>query len=137
MQHIQAPQRVSRTRVEETIINVLAYVQYDPTLSVRKISNDLGVPQTVAHEILQEHKMHPYHIVLHQILNDNDYDSRLNHCHWLLGMIRENPNFLSQILWTDEATFSSTGAVNLHNMHYWSKKKHIGCEKWTIKIAGV
>lgn len=37
-------------------------------------------------------------------------------------MIRENPNFLSRIFWTDEATFSSTGGVNLHNMHYWSEQ---------------
>lgn len=66
--------------------------------------------------------MHPYHIVLHQALNDTDYDQRLNHCHWLLNMIRENRNFLSRILWTDEATFSSTGGVNLHNMHYWSEQ---------------
>lgn len=35
-------------------------------------------------------------------------------------MINETPQFLSQILWTDEATFSSDGRINLKNMHYWS-----------------
>jgi hypothetical protein len=119
VQPIHAPRRNRRTRIEENIINVLAYVQYDPTLSTRNISNDLGIPKTIVHEILQENKMHPYHIVLHQALKDIDYDHRLNHCHWMLNMIRDNPNFLSLILWTDEATFSSAGGVNLHNMHYW------------------
>ena len=35
-------------------------------------------------------------------------------------MIKENGNFLSEILWTDEATFRSDGNLNRHNMHYWS-----------------
>lgn len=122
VQPIQRPLRIRRTRNEVNIINVLAYVQYDPTLSTRKISLDLGVPKTNVHEILQTNSMHPYHIVLHQALNDTDYDRRLDFCHWLLNMIRENPNFLSRILWTDEATFTNAGGVNLHNMHYWSEQ---------------
>lgn len=122
VQPIQAPLRNRRTRTEENNINVLAYVQYDHTLSTRQISNDLGVSKTSVHQILRENNMHPYHIALHQALRDTDYDSRLNHCHWLLNMIRENPNFLSQILWTDEASFSNAGGVNLHNMHYWAKE---------------
>lgn len=37
----------------------------------------------------------------------------------MLGMNRENRHFLSEILWTNEATFRSDGNVNLHNVHYW------------------
>lgn len=65
--------------------------------------------------------MHPYHIVLHQSLNQNDYDMRLDYCNWLLQMIAEDRVLLSRILWTDECTFYSDGTVNLHNMHYWSE----------------
>lgn len=35
--------------------------------------------------------------------------------------MREDPQFLMRILWTDEATFQSDGRVNLHNTHYWSR----------------
>lgn len=35
-------------------------------------------------------------------------------------MIRVNRIFLSQILWTDEATFGNNEIVNRHNMHYCS-----------------
>lgn len=63
--------------------------------------------------------MHPYRLVLHQALSTRDYDNRLDFCHWLLDMVAENPLMLSQILWTDEATFNSDGHVNLHNTHYW------------------
>lgn len=115
VQPVQAPVRVRRRRTEENVTNVLAYVQIDPTSSTRKISDDLGEPKTIVHEILKDNKVHPYHIVLR-------YDHRLNYCHWLLNMIRENPNFPLRILWTDEATFSSARDVNLHNMHCWSEQ---------------
>lgn len=36
-------------------------------------------------------------------------------------MLREDHQLLLNILWTNEATFSSDSAVNLHNMHYWSR----------------
>ena len=58
--------------------------------------------------------------MLHQSLTENDFDRRLDYCHWLLEMINGDPQFVSNILWTDEASFSSDGGVNLHNMHYWS-----------------
>lgn len=64
--------------------------------------------------------MHPYHLVLHQELMDADFDNRLNYCHWFINMMEEDPQFTSNILWTDEATFTSVGNVNLHNMHYWA-----------------
>lgn len=70
--------------------------------------------------LFQIFRLHPYHMVLHQALNNEDYDRRIDYCHWMLGMIRENRELLSEILWTDEATFRSDGNVNLHNMHYWS-----------------
>ena len=84
--------------------------------------------------------MHPYHVVLHQALNEEDFDRRLDYCHWMLGMIRENREFLFQILWTDEATFNSDGRVNLHNMHYWSAEnphwmrevQHQG--RWSLNV---
>lgn len=81
MQPTHAPLRTRRTRNEEVVVNFLAYVQYDPTLITRKISNDLVVSKNILHEIFQENKNHPIHIVLHQRLKDTNYDSRLIHCH--------------------------------------------------------
>lgn len=85
-------------------------------------------------------RLHPYHLVLHQGLNEQDFDRRLDYCHWMLGMINENRQFLSQILWTDEATFNSDGKVNMHNMHYWSAEnphwfrgvQHQG--RWSLNV---
>ena len=55
-------------------------------------------------------------------------------------MLLEDPMLLSNILWTDEATFSSDGGVNLHNMHYWSPNnphwmkevQHQG--RWSVNV---
>lgn len=85
-------------------------------------------------------RLHPYHIVLHQALTAQDYDRRLDHCYWLQNMISEDRDFLSRILWTDEATFHSNGGVNLHNMHYWSRDnphwmqevQHQG--RWSVNV---
>ncbi|XP_050300704.1 uncharacterized protein LOC126739181 [Anthonomus grandis grandis] len=109
-----------KINVYMNIINVLAYVEFNPHLSTRTIAHDLGVNRTTVQNILKEYRFHPYHLVLHQELSAQDFDRRLDHCHWLLGMIAEDPQVLSNILWTDEATFHSNGGVNLHNIHYWS-----------------
>jgi len=69
-----------------------------------------------------------------------DFDKRLDYCHWLLNMVAEDPRLLSKILWTDEATFKSDGQVNLHNMHYWARNnprwmrevQHQG--RWSINV---
>ena len=108
-------------RNEDNIINVLAYVEADPHLSLREIALDLGISVTSVLRILKDFKLHPYHVELHQALSETDFERRLDYCHWLRAMCIENPQFLSQILWTDEATFTSSGRVNLRNMHYWSE----------------
>lgn len=116
----RVPRRVRRVRNEQNIVNVLGYVQAHPHLGLQRIARDVGVTKSSVQRILKDHHFHPYHIELHQALLETDFDRRLDFCHWLKDMIEEEPHFLSRVLWTDEATFSNTGGVNLHNMHYWS-----------------
>lgn len=55
-------------------------------------------------------------------------------------MLEDNPRLLSHILWSDEATFNSSGSVNRHNMHYWSQTnphwmqevQHQG--RWSVNV---
>mgnify|MGYP007007716892 CR=1 FL=1 len=51
-------------------------------------------------------RLRPYHMVLYQALNPEDFDRRLNYC---------NSKFYGQM-----RTFRSDGNLNRHNMHYWS-----------------
>lgn len=118
---ISVPTRTRQVRIEDNVINVLAYVEANPQLSTREISLDLGISATSVFRILRDFKLRPYHVVLHQALSETDFDRRLDYCYWLREMCNENPQFLTQVLWTDEATFTSCGRVNLHNKHYWSQ----------------
>ncbi|XP_045466786.1 uncharacterized protein LOC123675472 [Harmonia axyridis] len=101
--------RCCKRRTEENIINVLASIQHNSHIGTRALSADLGIAWTTVRNILKDNRLHAYHIFLHHSLNDEDFDHRLNHCHWMLGMIREDRNLLTKILWTDESTFRSDG----------------------------
>jgi len=43
-------------RTEENVINVLAYVQFDPHIGTRALARDLGITRTTVQNILEEHK---------------------------------------------------------------------------------
>ena len=42
---------------------------------------------------------------------------RLEYNQWVLN---QGHDFISRILFTDEATFTNHGNVNVHNMHFWA-----------------
>lgn len=113
--------RTRRTRNEENTINVLAYVEAEPHASTRTIARHLGVPKSSVHQILKEHRFHPYHLQVHQALTNEDHLNRLEYCNWLSNMIEQNDQFLFEVLWTDEAIFKNFGGANQHNEHYWSQ----------------
>lgn len=43
-------------RTEQNVINVLAYIEFDPHVSTRILSFDLGISRTTVQNILQEHR---------------------------------------------------------------------------------
>ncbi|KAJ4427079.1 hypothetical protein ANN_24694, partial [Periplaneta americana] len=71
---------------------------------------------TTVWRVLNGSKYHPYHINMHQQLED--FQSRAVFCNWLSG---KNRQFHHSILWTDEVTFKKNGDVNIHNARYWSQ----------------
>lgn len=48
--------RRRRGRTEENLTNVLAYVQFNPQISIRVIARDLGITRTTVHRILIEER---------------------------------------------------------------------------------
>ncbi|KAJ4434512.1 hypothetical protein ANN_23074 [Periplaneta americana] len=55
-----------------------------------------------------------------QQLSEDDPDRRMQFCELMMERINNNPTFLRQIIFSDEATFCLTGFVNRHNCRYWS-----------------
>ena len=55
-----------------------------------------------------------------QELKPEDHRARRAHCLWLLQMTGDQPDFLNNVLWSDESGFTRDGIVNLHNLHIYS-----------------
>lgn len=110
--------RIMRHVRDERATDILAAVIVDPNISTRRLERDSGVSQSSVCRVFKDHNFHPYHIHMHQELNESDFQSRVIFCNWL---INKGPHFPRTVLWTDEATFKSTGEVNIHNAHYWSQ----------------
>lgn len=64
--------------------------------------------------------MHPYHTLQVQELLPQDLPKRVEFCRWLKMKLEEDNHFLSNILWTDESTFTRAGYFNTHNDHTWA-----------------
>jgi len=110
---------ITRPVRSEREADIIAAVITNPHDSCRRIAADAGVSHTTVLRILHSNRYHPYHISLHQELRGQDFQARIVLCNWLL---RQDRNIFRTILWTDEATFKSTGELNIHNAHFWSQE---------------
>lgn len=98
--------------------DVIASVHVSPHDSLNRRSIDAGIGKATIWRILRENKFHPYRMSLHQDLNENDLQRRMNFCNWIE---RQPPNFHRNILFSDECTFKSNAEVNTWNFRYWSQ----------------
>lgn len=103
-------------------VDVLLAFEEDPHTSVRKISRDLDVSKTTVHKFLKLEKWHPFKIKLVQELNDDDPDRRIEFCEAIMDNYQRDPLFVSNIIFSDEATFTLNGEVNRQNCRYWAKE---------------
>nr|CAH7734084.1 unnamed protein product [Callosobruchus chinensis] len=71
--------------MEEAILNE---IERNPETSTRKIAHELNNTHVTVWQILRHQQLYPYYF-----------------CNWLRNQILSNPNFLSQVLFTDEACF--------------------------------
>lgn len=141
---VEKPKRnTSKVIINEvTEIMVLASVHENPHVSTRNLSNLIDISQSSASRILRKNKFHPYHINLTQELHGEDFNNRVRFCNWAMENIRRNPQLLSFILFTDEATFKSNGCVNRHNMHYYATEnphwmRNVDSQRvWSLNVWG-
>lgn len=98
---------------------ILALTQCNPHASSRHVAQECGVSHMSVLRILRRNKFHPYHLSLHQALGGRDFERRMEFCRFALQQLKDDP-FFKRVLFTDEATFTNHGNVNLRNMHYWA-----------------
>lgn len=107
---------------DETKLNVLLAVQENAHSSTREIGLNNNVHHSTVVKLLKKEKYYPYKVHLLHELNETDADHRLQFCEEIMFRCGENPNFLNNIVFSDEATFCLNGSVNRHNCRYWSQE---------------
>ena len=111
------PREVRNPQTEEQILHA---IDINPGLSTRQIARDLNVSQPTVWRVLHENSLYPYHIQRVQGLLPQDFPRRLDFSRWILRKCAHNPDFLSRVLFSDEAHFTRDGIVNYHNLHVWA-----------------
>ncbi|GFX65902.1 uncharacterized protein TNCV_13231 [Trichonephila clavipes] len=87
------------------------------------------------------HGAYPYRPVLAQELMPGDLERRIDFCNFVLNTLDENPDFLNEVLWSDECQFSRQGTINTHNRHYLSLKNlhqlRSNCHQvcWSVNVC--
>lgn len=114
---------VRTAAVEEAVLNS---IEEFPETSTRRIARVLNVSHSVVFRILKEQILYPYHLQRVQALMIRDFLPRVIFCQWLINMIGQAPQFLGNILFTDEASFSRDCIRNFHNNHLWADENPHG-----------
>lgn len=139
--HIGRERTTRRPVVQEA---VLREFERNPGTSLRAVERVLGVHRSSIMRILHEDRQHPYHIQRVQALCDDDYSQRVAFARWYLQKRVAQMDFPSRILFTDEASFTRDGVLNLHNMHVWAHENprctraHASQRRFSINVwAGI
>lgn len=115
------PKRGRPTLNEDTKLNILLAMEENPHNSVRQVARNNDRAAMSVHNVLKSEKWHPFKIQLVQELSDDDPDRRMEFCQVLMDMCNQNPGFVQNIIFSDEATFKLNGEINRQNCRYWAK----------------
>jgi len=96
-----------------------------------------GVSSTSVRRILKAVKWKVYIPRLLHAINDDDPDHRMQFCEWFQQMVNKDEEFVTKIVWSDEAQFKLNGTVNHHNCVYWAPENlHVHVDK-AVNLPGV
>lgn len=123
---------------------ILQHFEENPRTSTRRAGIVFNVNHMVIWHTLHDDGRHPYHFRRTQELTPADFQPRMDFCRWYRGRVEADPQFSRKILWTDEASFTRNGVLNLHNEHVWAQENpHASCEsnfqhQWRVNVwAGI
>ena len=106
-----------RLKVADQLVNdVHTAIVLSPHTSIRRLFLQLQITKSTVHKILHKQlKFRAYKIQIVQHLQDDDYTARVDGCNLLIEKIDNDNRFLSNLIFSDEATFHISGRVNRHN----------------------
>jgi hypothetical protein len=101
--------------------DVLQRFEDNPSTSTRAVGNTLEVSRSTVWRVLHGENMHAFHLQKVHALEPRDFPRRLACSQWFIHKLADNPHFLKQILFTDEASFTREGMFNSKNSHVWDQ----------------
>ena len=108
----------NRICMKDQALNIIAYFLNNPHTSIRVANEALGLFRKTTSRELNRHNSHLFCVHGFQWLQPSDFGRRVEFCNWLLINQDIDPNFVMNILWTDECLFLEDGAINTYNDHY-------------------
>lgn len=99
---------------------ILEYFNDNPRASIRTASLNLNIPRESIRRCLAKNKVKAFKPKILHTLELGDEERRLEFCYWLQGEYLNTPNFLNDILFSDEATLTTNGVVSSQNCRHWS-----------------
>ena len=116
---VPVPKRRRIARSEEIIAAVSASISNEPTQSIPRRSQELGIAQTTLWRIMRKDLgLHAFKIKRTQELKPLDHMKRQNFPNWALAKLEENEEFHRKIIFSDEAHLWLNCFVNKQNMRY-------------------
>ena len=82
---------------------VLERFTTSPRKSATRFARETGVSSTSVRHILEDFKWKVYIPRLLHAINDDDLDRRMQFCEWFQRMVNEDEEFVTKIVWCEEA----------------------------------
>lgn len=111
------PRTVRNVGFEEQVLQMF---ERNPRLSTRAVSHDINYSASSVWRVLHGEGLHPFHLQKVHSLLEQDHEHRVNCARWFLQQDIFQPNFLSKVMFTDEASFTREGVFNSRNSHVWA-----------------
>lgn len=100
--------------------------------TAKQISDESGVKQRTVQRVLKRHGYKWRKFRSTQEIFAHDENNRLEFCEIIMYKVEENENFINNILFTDETSFSLHGSHNSQVTGYWSKEnRHLNSQTHT------
>lgn len=129
--HVRDLPRCGRPKVSEDVqLDVLLDLQENPHKATQEVAANYEISKSSVWRTLKKYKWHPYKAVLVHELNEDDPDRRIEFCEDMMARCTADPEFVSRVLFSDEATFCLNGAVNRQNCRYWAPQN----PHWMIEV---
>lgn len=101
-------------------LNILLHVAENNNISIRSLGKTVEKHHSTVLRTLKKHKYHSFKYQNHQELLEGDEERRSLFCFEMMERANNDRDFLRNICFTDESTFTLNKEPNVQNFRYWS-----------------